>query len=61
MADQGAPLFTGVGVALVTLFRDDGSLDAAATAGHAARLAALGVRARGGGGRPRSTPTNGAS
>ncbi len=39
------PLFTGVGVALVTLFGDDGSLDAAATAAHAARLVELGVRA----------------
>ncbi len=32
------PLFRGVGVALVTLFADDGSLDAAATAAHARRL-----------------------
>jgi dihydrodipicolinate synthase/N-acetylneuraminate lyase len=39
------PLFSGVGVALVTLFRDDGCLDAAATAGHAARLVDLGIRA----------------
>jgi dihydrodipicolinate synthase/N-acetylneuraminate lyase len=39
------PLFSGVGVALVTLFRDDGRLDAAATAGHAARLVELGIRA----------------
>jgi 4-hydroxy-tetrahydrodipicolinate synthase len=39
------PLFTGVGVALVTLFREDGSLDAAATADHAAQLVELGVRA----------------
>ncbi|MGY1697294.1 dihydrodipicolinate synthase family protein [Geodermatophilus sp. SYSU D00814] len=38
------PLFTGVGVALVTLFRDDGALDAPATADLAARLAGLGVR-----------------
>ncbi|MDQ3979569.1 MAG: dihydrodipicolinate synthase family protein, partial [Actinomycetota bacterium] len=37
--------FTGVGVALVTLFDDDGDLDAAATAEHAARLVELGVRA----------------
>lgn len=36
--------FTGVAVALVTLFNSDGSLDAAATADHAARLVALGVR-----------------
>jgi 4-hydroxy-tetrahydrodipicolinate synthase len=39
------PLFSGVGVALVTLFGDDGDLDAGATAGHAARLVDLGVRA----------------
>src|SRR4051795_11716567 len=39
------PLFTGVGVALVTLFRDDGSVDAPATAEHARRLADLGIRA----------------
>ena len=38
------PLFTGVGVALVTLFRDDGALDAPATADLAARLVGLGVR-----------------
>lgn len=37
-------LFTGVGVALVTLFREDGALDRPATAELAARLAALGVR-----------------
>src|SRR5438270_8489095 len=37
-------LFTGVGVALVTLFRDDGALDAPATGELAARLAELGVR-----------------
>ncbi|MGH2704719.1 MAG: dihydrodipicolinate synthase family protein [Actinomycetota bacterium] len=39
------PLFNGVGVALVTLFRDDGTLDAAATAAHAACLVDLGVSA----------------
>jgi len=38
------PLFTGVGVALVTLFREDGALDAPATAGLAAQLVDLGVR-----------------
>jgi 4-hydroxy-tetrahydrodipicolinate synthase len=42
--DAGMTLFTGVGVALVTLFRPDGALDAPATAEHAARLASLGVR-----------------
>ena len=36
--------FTGVGVALVTLFDDDGALAAKATADLAARLVALGVR-----------------
>jgi 4-hydroxy-tetrahydrodipicolinate synthase len=40
-----APLFTGVAVALVTLFDDDGGLDAKATAEHAATLAELGMRA----------------
>src|SRR6266508_4696960 len=38
------PLFTGVGVALVTLF-DDGEVDAKATAEHAATLVDLGMRA----------------
>jgi 4-hydroxy-tetrahydrodipicolinate synthase len=37
-------LFTGVGVALATLFDDNGELDAAATADHAAQLVSLGVR-----------------
>jgi 4-hydroxy-tetrahydrodipicolinate synthase len=40
-----AALFSGVGVALVTLFDDDANLDAPATADLAARLADLGVRA----------------
>jgi 4-hydroxy-tetrahydrodipicolinate synthase len=39
------PVFEGVGVALVTLFAEDGSLDAAATADLAATLVDLGVRA----------------
>jgi 4-hydroxy-tetrahydrodipicolinate synthase len=39
------PLFTGVGVALATLFDDEGEVDAKATAEHAASLADLGVRA----------------
>lgn len=38
-------LFTGVGVALVTLFNEDGSLDAGATGEHAARVVEAGVRA----------------
>ena len=45
MSNAGTPPFTGVGVALVTLFRDDGSLDAGATAEHAARLVGCGIRA----------------
>lgn len=39
------PLFRGVGVALVTLFGEDGRLEAEATAEHAARVVDLGVRA----------------
>jgi 4-hydroxy-tetrahydrodipicolinate synthase len=39
------PLFSGVGVALATLFDEGGEVDAKATAGHAATLADLGVRA----------------
>src|SRR4051794_22883749 len=42
---QRMTLFTGVGVALVTLFSEDGDLQAKATADHAAQLADLGVRA----------------
>src|SRR5918995_374550 len=38
-------MFTGIGVALVTLFHDDRSLDAAGTADLAARLVDDGVRA----------------
>lgn len=40
-----APLFSGVGVALVTLFDDEGEIDAPATADHAARLVDAGVAA----------------
>lgn len=39
-----APLFTGVGVALVTLFDDDGALDAPSTAALAGQLVELGMR-----------------
>ena len=39
-----APVFEGVGVPVVTLFHDDGSVDAQATAEHAARLVELGMR-----------------
>lgn len=39
------PPFTGVGVALATLFDADGEVDVPATAEHAARLVDLGVRA----------------
>ena len=42
---MSGPLFTGVGVALATLFDEAGELDAKATAGHAATLVELGVRA----------------
>jgi 4-hydroxy-tetrahydrodipicolinate synthase len=38
-------IFTGVGVALVTLFDDEGEIDAPATADHAARLVEAGVAA----------------
>jgi 4-hydroxy-tetrahydrodipicolinate synthase len=38
-------IFEGVGVALVTLFDDEGEIDAPATADHAARLVDAGVRA----------------
>lgn len=40
-----AHLFTGVGVALVTLFHQDGTVDVEATAAHAERLAGLGIAA----------------
>jgi 4-hydroxy-tetrahydrodipicolinate synthase len=40
-----AALFTGVGVALVTIFDEDGELNASATADLAARLVDAGVRA----------------
>ncbi|MGH9136635.1 MAG: dihydrodipicolinate synthase family protein, partial [Acidimicrobiales bacterium] len=39
------PPFTGVGVALVTLFDDDGHVDAPATADLAARIVDTGVSA----------------
>ena len=39
------PLFTGVGVALVTLFDEDGEIDVAATATHAADLVERGIKA----------------
>ena len=39
------PLFRGVGVALATLFTDDGEVDAKATADFAANLVDLGIRA----------------
>lgn len=38
-------VFDGVGAALVTLFDDEGELDAPATADHAARLVEAGIRA----------------
>lgn len=45
VGDPPLPLFSGVGVALLTLFDADGDLDAAASGDHAARLVELGVRA----------------
>ena len=42
---NGKPVFTGVGVALVTFFDSHGHVDYAATAGHAGDLAQRGVRA----------------
>lgn len=38
------PVFAGVGVALVTLFDEDGEIDIAATAAHAARLVEAGIQ-----------------
>jgi 4-hydroxy-tetrahydrodipicolinate synthase len=40
-----SPPFEGVGVALITLFRDDGQVDFDGTAAHAASLVERGVRA----------------
>ncbi|MEV0130680.1 dihydrodipicolinate synthase family protein [Dactylosporangium sp. NPDC050688] len=45
MTQEQVPLWRGVAVALVTLFAEDGSVDVTATAEHAARLVASGVRA----------------
>jgi dihydrodipicolinate synthase/N-acetylneuraminate lyase len=45
MSTPAAPLFTGIGAALVTLFDGSGELDTTATAGLAARLVEAGVRA----------------
>jgi 4-hydroxy-tetrahydrodipicolinate synthase len=42
---MAVPRFTGVGVALVTLFDDDGEVDAPATAELAVRLVAAGMQA----------------
>jgi 4-hydroxy-tetrahydrodipicolinate synthase len=42
---SGSPPFTGVGVALVTLFDEEGEIDAPATADHAARLVDAGIDA----------------
>jgi 4-hydroxy-tetrahydrodipicolinate synthase len=38
------PVFTGVGVALVTLFDEDGEIDVPATAAHAVHLVERGIR-----------------
>jgi len=45
MASSSVEVFSGVGVALVTLFDQEGEIDAPATADHAARLVAAGVSA----------------
>lgn len=42
---MAGPVFTGVGVAIVTLFDDDGAVDAKATADLAAQLVDLGMKA----------------
>ncbi len=42
---KSEPLFTGVGVALITVFDDQGAVDDKATAEHAATLVDLGVTA----------------
>lgn len=42
---QEAPVFTGVGVALITFFDEHGHVDNASTARHAAQLVDKGVRA----------------
>lgn len=44
-ASNGKPVFTGVGVSLVTFFDSHGHVDTAATATHAAAIAARGARA----------------
>jgi dihydrodipicolinate synthase/N-acetylneuraminate lyase len=45
MARRHKPVFSGVGVSLITLFHGDGSLDAPSTADLAGRLVELGVKA----------------
>ncbi len=42
--DMTAPIFTGVGVALLTIFDSSGAVDAGATAGLAGQLVDLGAR-----------------
>ena len=42
--DSPAPPFSGVGVALVTLFDADGEIDASTTARHASHLVDRGIR-----------------
>jgi 4-hydroxy-tetrahydrodipicolinate synthase len=44
-SQQQVPVFTGIGVALVTFFDDSGHVDAASTATHAVRLVERGVHA----------------
>jgi 4-hydroxy-tetrahydrodipicolinate synthase len=45
MSTPTRPLFTGVGVALVTLFDEEGEIDAPATADHAVHVVEQGIRA----------------
>ncbi|MBW8827333.1 MAG: dihydrodipicolinate synthase family protein [Acidobacteria bacterium] len=45
MAGPGDGVFSGVGVALITIFDERGGVEVAATAEHAARLVDLGMRA----------------
>lgn len=42
---MSVPIFSGVGVALLTIFDSSGAVDAKATAAHAVRLAELGIQA----------------
>lgn len=45
MSEPGGPVFSGVGVALITVFDEQGAVEVAATADHAARLVEAGMQA----------------